>query len=432
MGRKKETQILDVYLNTLKVGELKKDTSGLTSFLYDDLWLSEGIAISNSMPLQEDEYKGEVVARYFDNLLPDNEQIKEIVATKFGAESKRPFDLLSVIGRDCVGALSFVRQGEDYQPDLSIKMDQLSDEQIAHKLRELGKSSPLGMSSNDFRLSIAGAQEKTALLQIDNKWYEPRGLTPTTHIIKTSIGALGEEISFDDSIDNEWASLYIMRKLGLETCETSISNFEDQRALIVKRFDRIWKENDGKKIILRRPQEDLCQAFGVSPYKKYQSDGGIGIKEISQFLNASDEREDKEKFFRAIIIFDLLYATDGHAKNFSVFLTRTSFKLTPFYDVMSSYFLYKREGRALQSLKLAMKVGDSGYYAFKRIRRRHYEQTAKQCGINSDRCNSIIDDVLTRFRELNITQSELDKNLNQDTLNIILEGMNKRARLFKY
>ena len=63
------------------VGKLNKQTSGLNTFQYNGMWLDEGMAISNSLPLQEDEYRGEVVARYFDNLLPDNDKIKKIKRT---------------------------------------------------------------------------------------------------------------------------------------------------------------------------------------------------------------------------------------------------------------------------------------------------------------------------------------------------------------
>src|SRR5665647_1985593 len=104
MGRKKTVKDLSVYLNGARVGNLKKDTSGQISFKYAEDWIQEGFAISQSLPIQEQEYKGEIVSRYFDNLLPDNDEIKKLVATKFGAESTKPFDILEVIGRDCVGA----------------------------------------------------------------------------------------------------------------------------------------------------------------------------------------------------------------------------------------------------------------------------------------------------------------------------------------
>jgi serine/threonine-protein kinase HipA len=429
MGRKKKIKILSTYLNNIKIGELKKENSGQISFQYEREWINEGMAISNSMPLTETEYKGEVVSRYFDNLLPDNEEIKANVATKFGVESTRPFDMLEVIGRDCVGALSFLPEGLNPVDAYKINAIPITEKEMANSLRGLSSSTPLGMDERDFRISIAGAQEKTAFLKHDGKWLKPIGLTPTTHIFKTSIGAMGVDLNFNDCIDNEWFSLFILKKMGLPVCEAKIECFEDQRILVVTRFDRRFKKLGNKEILLRIPQEDICQALNISPYQKYQNEGGPGIEEISKLLMASKNAQDRINFFKAIIIFDLLFATDGHGKNFSIFLTPDGFKLTPFYDVMSAYFIHAREKVSLNKLKLAMKVGDSGHYAFKRITRKHYQQTALKCGINKLRFDQIMEELKDSFSRLNIDQAELDPLLNQDTAQIIQDGMKIRAKI---
>lgn len=421
--------ILNVALNGIEVGKIKKGNSGQISFRYNEDWISNGFQISMSMPLQEDEYRGDEVSRYFDNLLPDNDEIKKKVATKFGAESTGPFDMLHVIGKDCVGALSFVKEGEKLGDNFELNYRELSESEIAQKLKGLSSVSPLGMEENDFRISIAGAQEKTALLNIDGKWCEPQGLTPTTHIFKTSIGALGIDINFKDSIDNEWVCLAIMKKMGLDVCEAHIEKFEDQRVLAVKRFDRRWKDFEGKKILLRIPQEDLCQAMGISPYRKYQTEGGPGIVQISKLLNASNNPNDKLNFFKAMLVFDLIFATDGHAKNFSIFHGPNGFKLTPFYDVMGGYFLHSREKMPYQKLKLAMKVGNSGHYDFKRISQRHYSETAKLCGISEEDYYKVANEVKVSLDALKFEENELDPLFNRKTLEYILDGMELRSKI---
>jgi serine/threonine-protein kinase HipA len=90
--------------------------------------------------------------------------------------------------------------------------------------------------------------------------------------------------------------------------------------------------------LLRLPQEDCCQALSVPPPRKYEPDGGPGIRQILELLKASDEPEaDQTLFLKAQIVFWLLGATDGHAKNFSIFLLPGGrFRLTPLYDVMSA------------------------------------------------------------------------------------------------
>ncbi|MDH4466588.1 MAG: HipA domain-containing protein [Bacteriovoracaceae bacterium] len=428
MGRKRAGKTLNVFLNGARVGILKKDSSGQISFKYVDEWIKDGFAISQSLPIQEQEYKGEIVSRYFDNLLPDNDEIKKLVAQKYGAESTRPFDILEVVGKDCVGALSFLPEESGEPPIFEMNYSKLSSKAIAQKIRGLSSTSPLGMEEDDFRLSIAGAQEKTALLKVGKNWCWPHGQTPTTHIIKTPIGALGMDINFDDSLDNEWASLFIMEKFGLKTCKATIERFEDQRVLVVERFDRRWLQDDGKDVILRIPQEDMCQALGVSPYKKYQNEGGPGIVAISKFLASSQESRDRIDFFKAIIIFDLLFATDGHAKNFSIFMNQKGFRLTPFYDVMSGYFLHARKKRALQKLRLAMGIGNSNHYNFDKILKRHYLETASKCLISKDDIERIFVEVKKNFENFNYKASELDKDLKTRTLDLIVEGMNKRAK----
>lgn len=134
-------------------------------------------------------------------------------------------------------------------------------------------------------------------------------------------------------------------------------------------------------------------------------------------------------FFKAIIVFDLLYATDGHGKNFSIFLEEDGFKLTPFYDVMSGYFLHKKEKKPLEKLKLAMSVGNSSHYAFKRITKRHYIETAKKCSINNELFEKIMSELKACYENLEIKDRELDPLLNRETLDIILEGMAVRAKV---
>ena len=428
MGRKKAGKALNVFLNGASVGLLKKDSSGQISFQYQEEWIRDGFAISQSLPIQEQEYKGEIVSRYFDNLLPDNDEIKKLVAQKFGAESTRPFDILEVVGKDCVGALTFLPEDRGEPPIFEMNYSKLSTKAIANKIRGLGSVSPLGMEEDDFRLSIAGAQEKTALLKVGKNWCEPHGQTPTTHIVKTPIGALGMGINFDDSLDNEWASLFIMEKFGLKTCKATIERFEDRRVLVVERFDRRWLKDDGKDVILRIPQEDMCQALGVSPYKKYQNEGGPGIVSIAKLLAGSQEASDRFEFFKGIMIFDLLFATDGHAKNFSIFMNQKGFKMTPFYDVMSGYFLHAREKRALQKLWLAMGVGNSNHYSFDKIWRRHYLETASKCLISKDDFERICAEIKNSFDKFDYKVSELDNDLNTTTLELIVEGINKRAK----
>ncbi|VDY85795.1 protein HipA [Escherichia coli] len=94
---------------------------------------------------------------------------------------------------------------------------------------------------NDFRISVAGAQEKTALLRIGNDWCIPKGITPTTHIIKLPIGEIRQPnatLDLSQSVDNEYYCLLLAKELGLNVPDAEIIKAGRVRALAVERFDR--------------------------------------------------------------------------------------------------------------------------------------------------------------------------------------------------
>ncbi len=169
----------------------------------------------------------------------------------------------------------------------------------------------------------------------DGRWFKPTGTTATTHILKPQIGQLPNGIDLSNSVENEYLCLKLLGAFGVPAANVEIAEFGGRRTLIIERFDRLWTR-DGR--LLRLPQEDTCQALSIAPTKKYQSDGGPGMVEIINLLKGSDTPDtDIATFMRANIIFWILGATDGHAKNFSVFLGPGGrFRMTPLYDVLTA------------------------------------------------------------------------------------------------
>ena len=193
MARRRKHAPLRVLLNNRLVGHLNKEPGGAIDFRYDDAWLGweSAIPVSLSLPLREDAYKGEPVVAVFENLLPDSNRLRKMVAARVGADGTDSYSLLSRIGRDCVGALQFI---PDDMGDVPIRAgiagEVIGDQDIELLLKNLSRA-PLGLDEDEeFRISVAGAQEKTALLWHQGKWLKPHGTTPTTHIFKTQIGNL--------------------------------------------------------------------------------------------------------------------------------------------------------------------------------------------------------------------------------------------------
>lgn len=383
MPRKRQHLPLRVLLNNRLVGHLLKEPGGAISFRYDETWLTRDAAfpVSLSLPLREDAYKGEPVAAVFENLLPDSDKLRRRVAEKVGAAGTDAYSLLSHIGRDCVGALQFIPDGDDATSDAStIEGEPVSHDDIEVLLKNLAQA-PLGLDRDEaFRISLAGAQEKTALLFHQGQWWKPRGTTPTTHILKMQIGTLPNGIDLSNSVENEFYCLRLFSSFGIPVTEAVIQTFGGTKALVVERFDRKWTA-EGR--LLRLPQEDCCQALSVPPTRKYQSEGGPGIVSILELLKGADSpAEDQKTFLKAQILFWLIGATDGHAKNFSIFLGRGGrFRMTPLYDILTAQPSLDAHHITRQQMKLAMFVGDSRHYRLDTIRGSHFLQTARKAGV---------------------------------------------------
>jgi serine/threonine-protein kinase HipA len=382
MARKSARIPLDVYLNARLVGRLQRETSGAIEFQYDESWLSwdNTFAVSLSLPLREDRYVGDEVIAVFDNLLPDNDATRRRIAARSGASGIDPYSLLAAIGRDCIGALQFLPEGEDPGKAGAVEGRPLSDKEIAETLSNLA-TAPLGIGTDkEFRVSIAGAQDKTALLYWKDKWHVPHAATATTHILKPQIGDRdGRDLTH--SVENEHFCMRILAELGMPVANTEICDFAGVRALVIERFDRRWT-GDGQRL-LRIAQEDCCQALGVPPTRKYQSDKGPSMTDLFDFLKGSDDPDhDRLIFLKAQIAFWLLAAIDGHAKNFSVVLhPRGGFQLTPLYDVMSAQHLFDLKQIQRKDMKLAMSVGRNNHYHVHEIQPRHYYQIAERVGL---------------------------------------------------
>jgi serine/threonine-protein kinase HipA len=393
MARTRRHSPLRVYQNNRMVGHLLKETSGAISFRYDPTWLERDTAfpVSLSLPLREDAWRGEPVLAVFENLLPDSDALRSRVAEKVGAAGHDAYSLLAAIGRDCVGALQFVAGDEQELNDsTAISGEPVDDEAIEKLLGNLVQA-PLGLSrDDDFRISVAGAQEKTALLRFDGCWLKPHGTTPTTHILKTQIGRLPNGIDLTDSVENEFYCLRLLGHLGLPVAKAEIATFGRTTALVIERFDRAW--SNGR--LIRLPQEDCCQALSVRPSRKYQSDGGPGLVEIANLLKGSDRpAEDHRTLFQAQLAFWLIGATNGHAKNFSVFLHPGGFALTPLYDVLTAQPSLEAHQIERRQMKLAMSVGDNRHYHIDEIAARHFVQTADRAGLPKALVRQAIEDV---------------------------------------
>ena len=433
MGRKSHAQALSIWANGERVGVWRVPTRGADELHYDNAWVDSaaGRPLSLSLPmLRGAPHRGPVVQSYFDNLLPDSLPIRERLARRFQTQTTQAFDLLQAIGRDCVGAIQLL--GEDDSPSNverieGVPLDEAQVEQLLELTVDPGRFGTRMAPEDGLRISLAGAQEKTALLWHDGRWLRPLGATPTTHILKLPLGLVGHRrADFSTSVENEWLCLNILKEYGVPVPPVAILRFGAQKVLGVERFDRRFHSSGAW--LLRLPQEDFCQALGKPSHLKYEADDGPGLVDLASVLRLSVRgRDDLATLITVQLLFWMLGAPDGHAKNFSIaLLPEGRYQLTPIYDVMS---IWPVEGNGPNQVswhdaKLAMAVsGKNKHYRFREVQRRHFNAMAHRCHYGPD-AEELIQRVLQHTPDVIARiEARLPAGFPQQVADRILQGL---------
>jgi serine/threonine-protein kinase HipA len=370
------TSELVTLLGGKEVGRVRNDARGRLTFTYDDDWRrsEDAYPLSLSMPLAAREHGPSVVQAFLWGLLPDNERVLDRWGAKFQVSARNAFALISHVGEDCAGAVQLVmpERFEAVRAGKEDKVEWLDEVDIAMRLQTLRADHAAWRLPRDTgQFSLAGAQPKTALLFQNDRWGIPSGRIPTTHILKPPTGR------FEGHAENEHLCLMLARELGLPAAESRVMRFGEEVAIVIERYDRQSAGNE----IIRIHQEDVCQALGIMPTKKYQNEGGPSPANIVELLRtySTDPEPDVDTFVIALGFNWLIAGTDAHAKNFSLLLAGGQVRLAPLYDVTSSL---PHDEFDIRKVKLAMKIG--GEYRLKQIGLRHWEKFARKAQINAD------------------------------------------------
>lgn len=447
---------LEVVLGGSPVGHVERRSDGRLHFGYEESSrrAPSAIPLSISMPLSATEHGHERIEPFLDGLLPDNDEVRRRWGMDFHVSHRSAFSLLAHVGEDCAGAAQFVRPErlEAVLSDQRWDVTWLTMEAVEARLRKLDQEASAWQERGATgQFSLAGAQSKIALMSEDGRWGLPAGRAPTTHILKPPLR------DFPGHIENEHLCLRLARELGLPVAETTVRRFGACVALVVERFDRArpallaaaaaasaaassattaldpaaaraaaeararaaaLSALAERTPILRVHQEDLCQALGVPPGKKYQSEGGPSPADIVDLLRTHSSRpvEDVWTFVEALALNWLIAGTDGHAKNYSLLHGgRGRVRLAPLYDVAS---LLPYEGRELRRVKLAMKIGDK--YPVREIAGRHWEKLAAELRLDPtetrervrslvERSPAAMEGVRTEARDAGLEPSVVDR-----------------------
>jgi serine/threonine-protein kinase HipA len=356
---------LDVYLNRTLAGQLLQDGAGRLGFTYHEAFLhsQEAMPLSRHLPLGSQVFDDEATRAFFANLLPEG-AVLEQTARRLRLSRDNIFGLLERIGGDCAGAVSVFLPGQT--PVLDSAYRRVTAEELSAILAELPLH-PLLADEEGIRLSLAGAQNKLPVFHDDSGFLIPEGEAPSSHILKTAIR------DFENTVANEAFCMTLARAVGLNVPPVAIIESGGVQVYMIERYDR-HRLATGQMVRLH--QEDFCQALGVVPALKYETEGGPGFQDIFALVRdwSTEPLPDTDALLRWTLFNFLIGNADAHGKNLSFLYQQGTVRLAPFYDLLSTA-VYERQ----VNNKFAMRMGkqkDPRYLALPDL-----EGFAEQAGI---------------------------------------------------
>jgi serine/threonine-protein kinase HipA len=377
---------LNVYFRDTLCALLTESAGGELQFRYLDSWIEEGgFPICTRLPLEPHAFEHETVAPFVASFLPEGETLRSRLDKLLHVVSQHDFGLLAAMGRESAGALSFWPEGEEkieapgYAP--------LTDEEFG-AWKEYAHDMPLQFPGHAIRLSLAGAQPKTALYfdEEEKPWLPEQG-APTTHIIKPRIPGCQPS-----SVFVEWITMQLARAvLG----EDQVPKTDLWRNCYrVRRFDRTREGG----VVQRLHQEDFCLALGRMPAQKYESERKPE-NALSQCFDLIDRLGEmgrirspaiqRLRLLDQVILNILLHNPDAHLKNYALLYGEDStLEVSSLYDCLCTYNMkFAAEdvgaweqggGPAVHTTRLSLRIGNAT--RIDQVAMADWELFAEECG----------------------------------------------------
>lgn len=326
---------LMVLANGVRVGTLEVE-NGLWKFSYAADW--SAFALAPNFPIATREFKDSTNARpaewFFDNLLPEG-RLRDLIALRDRIDPRDTWALLIRHGQDTAGALSLIPEGSNAVADEILVP--LSPEALEEKIKaSRARNLPLMASWDEIRMSLAGAQEKLGLrIDADGALFLPEGMAASTHIVKPENASL----DFPFCPANEFFCMRLAGDLGIRVPVVDLLHLPEP-LYVIERFDRRVANDSGADIrgsVQRLHQIDLCQALGVSPSRKYESEGGLGLHHLFEVLQGAFVDRPAVAINAVVqwVAFNYLVGNlDAHAKNIAFLMRGQKAEVAPFYDML--------------------------------------------------------------------------------------------------
>ena len=359
---------LEVKADGQCIGWLSVDNdSGLYQFEYSANWLHQEkrFPLSPVLPLDAGinsaEQHSAAVRQFFQNLLPEGQALEDAALANKVSKANL-MGLLIALGQETAGALSISpadRPAKSDQESVTSSMRLLFQEELSARICSRPDDA-FTVWDGKVRLSIAGHQDKIAVLERQGNWYlVDGGQLASTHILKPD----PIQLRLKGMTINEFACMTLAKAVGIPTAETSIQ-WIPEPIVLIRRFDRVNKAD----YIQRLHCIDGCQALGLGVSMKYErpyGDGrnvrhirdGASLPKLFALVDQASSKPavDRLGLLRWAIFQVLIGNTDAHGKNLSFFMDAGGLILAPAYDLVCC--LLYAENRIDDTL--AMAIGDN-------------------------------------------------------------------------
>lgn len=374
--KKTKNKRLYVFYRNELTGTLYRTEDELLQFSYSPQWLEsdQSFSLSPTLPLTEKSrtFDNLVTRAYFENLLPEG-AVKDRINQIYRDIGKDTFRFLEKFGEDCAGA--FIITPNPHYPD-TVVPDEVEEISLLELDTALDNEQDLGTfihENHHGRFSLAGAQDKIAVIYHDEKLYVPTRGGATTHILKPLIKRFTQGIS---TVLNEHFCMSLAKEVGLNVPKSFIVK-KKYPYYVVDRYDRHINEYGYAD---RLHQFDFCQGQGYLSVKKYEDDGGPTLEQNFNFIKATSAlpAKDLEAYADWLVFNVIIGNNDSHSKNISFISDRGELRLAPFYDLLSTALYPKITGRFAFGFG---KTGNKQYYWYK-LRDFHLENTSKNLNVH--------------------------------------------------
>lgn len=324
---------LDVYLQGVRIGGLFTTGESEYRFAYAPEVVEQigaGMALlSNSLPVRAEPFGPDASRAYVEGLLPQG-ATRHAIAAELGIDPTDGYALIAELGRDCLGAVTFLPEGEVGEPREPESLAWLSDDELEEVVQSPPRRFFDPSHPQRMRFALPGERYKLALVydEESGRWAWPEPGAPSTHIVKP------EARDRPGLVANEHACTLAYRELGLPVIHTEIETVAGQPCLISKRFDR-WGEGAQAE---RLHQESFAQAFGIAPDC---ADGRLAVgtptlSEASGLLRAIGEEAAVETLMKVAVCDLLIGCTELRGANVALLFGNSGPMLAPFYDIAST------------------------------------------------------------------------------------------------